>query len=35
MNTIKLNISRDKAFAGAAMPYRVIINGIEVGKIDI
>lgn len=35
MNTIKLNISRDKAFVGAAMPYRVIINGTEVGKIKI
>lgn len=33
MNTIKLNISRDKAFVGAAMPYRIIINGTEVGKI--
>lgn len=35
MNTIKLNIIRDKAFVGAAMPYRVIINGVEKGKIKI
>ena len=33
MNTIKLNISRDKAFVGGAMPYRIIINGTEKGKI--
>ena len=30
---IKLNISRDKAFAGAAMPYRIIINGKELNTI--
>lgn len=35
METIKLNISRDKAFVGAAMPYRIIINGTEVGKLKI
>ena len=35
MDTIKLNINRDKAFVGVAMPYRVIINGTEVGKIKI
>lgn len=35
MDTIKLNISRDKALVGAAMPYRVIINGTEKGKIKI
>lgn len=35
MNTITLNINRDKAFVGAAMPYRIIINGTEVGKIKI
>lgn len=29
MNTIKLNTSRDKTFVGLAMPYRIIINGIE------
>ena len=35
MNTIKLNISRDKAFVGAAMPYRIIINGKEICKLKI
>ena len=35
MDTIKLNISREKAFVGAAMPYRVMINGKEVSKIKI
>ena len=35
MSTITLNINRDKAFVGAAMPYRIIINGNEVGKIKI
>ena len=33
METIKLNVSRDKAFVGAVMPYRSIINGLEVGKL--
>ena len=35
MEKIIINISRDKAFVGAAMPYRIIINGIEKGKINI
>lgn len=35
MKTIKLNIRRDKAFVGAAMPYRIVINGTEVGKMKI
>ena len=35
METIILNISRDKAFVGAAMPYRIVINGMEKGKIKI
>ncbi len=35
MKIIKLNISRDKAFVGAAMPYRIIINGKEMNKIKI
>lgn len=35
MKTIQLNISRDKAFVGTAMPYRVYINNQEVGKIKI
>lgn len=33
MEMIKLNISRDKSFVGAAMPYRIIINGKEMNKI--
>lgn len=33
MDTIKLNICRDKAFVGAAMPYRILINGTEIGKL--
>ena len=35
MDTTKLDISRDKALVGAAMPYRIIVNGTEVGKIKI
>lgn len=35
MENIKLNIRRDKSFVGAAMPYRIIINGTKVGKIKI
>ena len=35
MDTIKLNISRDKAFVGAAMPYRISINGEEMGKVSV
>ena len=35
MDRIILNISRDKAFVGAAMPYRIIINGKEMGKMKI
>lgn len=35
MKIIKLNISRDKAFVGAAMPYRIIINGKEMNKMKI
>lgn len=32
MKTVKLTIRRDKAIVGAAMPYRIVINGAEVGK---
>lgn len=35
MEKIKLNISRDKSLCGAAMPYRVVINGEEKGKLKI
>lgn len=35
MKTVKLNIRRDKVFVGAAMPYRIVINGTEVGKMKI
>lgn len=35
MDTIKLNISRKKSFVGSAMPYRILINGMEVDKIKI
>ena len=35
METIQLNISRDKALVGAAMPYRVFINGEEIGKLNV
>lgn len=35
MKTVKLKISRDKAIVGAAMPYRIVINGTEVGKMKI
>lgn len=35
MEKIKLNIIRDKSFVGAAMPYRITINGIEVAKLAI
>ena len=35
MNNIKLIISRDKSFVGAAMPYRVIVNGRELCKMKI
>ncbi len=33
MSTITININRDKAFVGAAMPYRILINGTEIGKL--
>lgn len=33
METIQLNITREKSFVGVAMPYRIIINGEEVGKV--
>lgn len=35
MKKSKLHICRDKAFVGAAMPYRIIINGIETAKLAI
>lgn len=35
MSTITLNLYRSKAFVGGAMPYRIIINGTEVGKMMI
>lgn len=35
MRTIKLNISRDKSFVGAAMAYRVYVNNQEVDKIKV
>ena len=35
METIKLNIKRDKSMAGVAMPYRIIVNGKEITKLAI
>lgn len=35
MGNLKLHIYRDKALVGAAMPYRIIINGVETGKLHI
>lgn len=35
MNTVKLNISRDKAFVGAIMPYCIIINGEKQEKLKL
>lgn len=35
MRTIKLNISRDKSFVGAAMSYRIYINNQEVDKLKV
>ena len=31
---VKLNINRDKSIMGAAMPYRIMINGTELGKLN-
>lgn len=33
MDIIKLNISRDKSFEAAAMPYRILIDGVEMAKL--
>ncbi len=30
---ITLNIERKKSFVGAAMPYRIYVNGVEVGTL--
>ena len=30
-----LNIERTKSFVGAAMPYRICVNGTEQGKLMI
>ena len=35
MKNFKLHICRDRAFVGAAMPYRIIINGVETSKLGI
>lgn len=35
MDRIKLNISRDKSFVGAAMPYRIFINREEKDKLKL
>ena len=35
MKTVTLNIKREKAMVGAAMPYRIIFDGKELGKITI
>lgn len=35
METIKLNIKRDNSMTGAAMPYRIIVNGKEEAKLTI
>lgn len=35
MSEIVLNINRKKALVGAALPYRIIINGEEVDKLMI
>lgn len=33
MEEIRLNISRDRAFVCAAMPYHITINNEKIGKI--
>ena len=33
METITLNVSRDKSLVGAGMSYRIFINGKEVAKL--
>lgn len=35
MGTVRLNITRDKSFAAAAMPYRIIVNGEELATIKV
>lgn len=35
MRMITLNINCVKGFLGAAIPYRILINGTEVGKVKI
>lgn len=35
METIKLDIKRDNSMTGAAMPYRIIVNGKEEAKVTI
>lgn len=33
MQNITLNINRKSSFVGAAMPYRIFLNGTEIAKI--
>lgn len=35
MENIKLNVKREKAWVGAAVPYRVLIDGREVAKLSL
>ena len=35
MNTVKLNVARDKSFVAAGMSYRIFINEKEVAKLRI
>lgn len=35
MEKITLNISRDKSYVGAAVPYRIFINGQEVTRLFV
>lgn len=35
MNNVTLNVSRDRAFVGSAMSFRIIVDNNELGKIRI
>ena len=35
METIRLNIKRDKSATGCAMSYRIIVGGKEITKLKI
>lgn len=35
METVRLNVTRGKSFVGVAMPYKILVNGVELGSVAV